>query len=79
MEIEVYLYASLSRYLPEGAEGKSVDISVPPGSTPADIVSYLHIPEKEVKLVFVNGARKDLDTRLAEGDRVGFFPPVGGG
>jgi molybdopterin converting factor small subunit len=29
--------------------------------------------------VFVNGAAVSLDAALSDGDRVGIFPPVGGG
>jgi sulfur-carrier protein len=45
----------------------------------AALVSMLDIPPEEVKLIFVNGKRADTDQVLAEGDRVGLFPPVGGG
>jgi molybdopterin converting factor small subunit len=36
-------------------------------------------PPGEVKTVFVNGASRSFDHVLADGDRVGIFPPVGGG
>ena len=79
MEIEVYLYASLAKYLPESADGKSVWISCDSGCSAADIADHLQIPKKEIKLVFVNGVRKAADTPLSDGDRLGLFPPVGGG
>ena len=44
-----------------------------------DIVTQLAIPAKDAKLIFINGVRKPLDTPLADGDRLGIFPPVGGG
>jgi molybdopterin converting factor small subunit len=37
------------------------------------------IPEKEVRLIFVNGRHASLEDRLAEGDTLALFPPVGGG
>lgn len=79
MELEVYLYASLTKYLPDRRAGKSVRISVVPGSTAKDVLKQLAVPQKEVKIAFINGVRKNLDARLADGDRIGFFPPVGGG
>ncbi|MFO7932277.1 MAG: MoaD/ThiS family protein [Thermodesulfobacteriota bacterium] len=79
MELEVYLYASLAKYLPHNKADKRVMVSAPEGSTARDILEQLNVPEKEVKIAFVNGVRKGLDARVADGDRIGFFPPVGGG
>ena len=79
MEIEVYLYASLAKYLPQSAAGRSVRLSCAPGQTAEDIAEQLQVPKKEIKLVFVNGVRKSVQTPLSDGDRLGLFPPVGGG
>ncbi|MBF0390731.1 MAG: MoaD/ThiS family protein, partial [Desulfamplus sp.] len=49
------------------------------GSTIRQVVDRLGIPDSEVKLTFVNGVQKPLDHRLNDGDRLGIFPPVGGG
>ena len=45
----------------------------------ADVIRDLNIPEKDAKLIFINSVRKDRDTLLQDGDRLGIFPPVGGG
>lgn len=80
MNIDFYLYASLAGYLPEDARAeKKAVVSAPSGATARDLLKIFGVPEKEVKIVFVNGVRKDLDTAVSEGDRVGVFPPVGGG
>ncbi|MBA2882437.1 molybdopterin converting factor small subunit [Desulfosalsimonas propionicica] len=80
MNVDFYLYASLARYLPEDARAeKKTIVSVSPGTTARDLLKTFEVPEKEVKLVFVNGVRKNLDAVVSEGDRVGMFPPVGGG
>lgn len=47
--------------------------------TVADLMTHLHVPHHEVKLIFVNGRSATPDTTLNDGDRVGLFPPVGGG
>jgi molybdopterin converting factor small subunit len=39
----------------------------------------LEIPADQIKLVFVDGAKAKLTTILDGGERVGIFPPVGGG
>ncbi len=79
MKIDVYLYATLSRYLPEDASGRSVTLEVSERSSIREIVELLSIPEETIKLIFVNGIHAQMDTVLGEGDRLGIFPPVGGG
>ena len=49
------------------------------GATVSQLVRHLRLPPDEVKLVFVNGIVRDRDHTLADGDKVGLFPPVGGG
>jgi len=75
MNIVIKCFATLSRFAPAEAEA----FSVAPGETVADVVARLGIPPDELKLVFVNGAHAPLATPLADGDRVGLFPAVGGG
>ncbi len=79
MNIDLLLYASLGKYLPEGATARQVTIRVPAGSNVRDLMHRCGIPESEVKLIFVDGVRGNPDTVLAEHNRVGLFPPVGGG
>ncbi len=73
--IELRLFASLQRFLPnpEGQYPITSPIRV------RDMAKRLGIPVEEAKLIFVNGRRADLDTVLNGGERVGIFPPVGGG
>jgi molybdopterin converting factor small subunit len=79
MDVDLYLYASLANYLPGGPGRRHADVSLKDGSDVRELVNIFKIPEKEVKLVFINGVKKNLDTRLGQNDRVGLFPPVGGG
>ena len=48
------------------------------GQTVEDLVSKAGIEKKDVKIVFVNGKKGDLATRLTNGDQVGLAPAVGG-
>ena len=75
MQIQLKLFATLRAYTPQNAEAYAIE----PGMTVMDIIDRLKIPVDEAKLVFVNSTRRDFDTPLADGDRVGIFPPVGGG
>lgn len=79
MKVDVYLYATLSKYLPADASNRGATLDVGEKSRIRDVVHHLEIPEKRIKLIFVNGVHARMDTLLAEGDRVGMFPPVGGG
>jgi len=73
--ITLKLFATLRSYAPEQAERYAIT----PGTTVGDVVRELNIPAKDAKLIFINNIRKEHDTLLQDGDRLGIFPPVGGG
>jgi molybdopterin converting factor small subunit len=75
LHITLKLFATLRTYTPADAD----HYAIAPGTTVADIVRDLNIPPKDAKLIFINSIRKELETPLADGDRLGIFPPVGGG
>ena len=73
--ISIKLFATLKKYAPEQAEGYPVE----PGTTVRAVLESLDVPIKHAKLIFVDSVRASLDTVLNGGERVGVFPPVGGG
>ncbi len=73
--VQLKLFASLSRHQPPDPDKVDID----PGETVQNLLERHGVPLEEVKLVFVNGVRKNLDTSLGGGERLGIFPPVGGG
>lgn len=73
--ISINLYATLRKHLPEASDRFPIE----PGTTVEAVVDRLAIPKKDAKLIFVNSVRSDLTTILNGGERVGIFPPVGGG
>jgi sulfur-carrier protein len=79
MKIELRLYASLSRYLPETRERNVCMLEIGPGTTIHQLLVHLHIPPEAPKVIFLNGIHAIGDEVLKEGDRVGAFPPVAGG
>ncbi len=79
MRIEVNLYATLKKYMKNETEGKSSVIDVENGVCVKDVIQKLKIPADSVKLIFINGVHAKRDTILKDGDRLGLFPPVGGG
>lgn len=79
MLIKVRLFATLARYVPGTAAGETMEVTLPDKATVTDLLAKLAVPEGEVKAVYVNGRHRPCDWILAEGDEVGFFPPIGGG
>ena len=73
--IQLKLFAVLAGHTPADTDHYPID----PGMTIAQLIDSLKIPKEQAKLVFVNGRRADLTDRINTGDRVGIFPPVGGG
>jgi molybdopterin synthase sulfur carrier subunit len=78
MKIELRLYASLSRYMPEQWRG-SPTVEVSEGVTIKGLLAAMKVPLEIVKVTFLNGVHAKGDEVLREGDRVGVFPPVAGG
>ncbi len=79
MEVELHLFASLGRYLPEETLGNSCSMKVNSGSTIGDLLRQLRVPPELPKIIFLNGVHAQESDMLHEGDRVGVFPPVAGG
>jgi molybdopterin converting factor small subunit len=73
--ISLKLYATLANLKPDNADRFGVE----PNTTVGQLADALGVPLKEMKLIFINGRKCGLDTLLKDGDRVGIFPPVGGG
>ncbi len=78
MQIEVRLYATLRQIAPD-APGGVLAVTMPEGASVADVFAALKIDPVKVHLIMVNGVAADLDSILKDSDRLGLFPPVGGG
>jgi sulfur-carrier protein len=77
--VHVKLFATLRHLRPGLGIGEAFAVELPAGATVGRLIQQLELPEKEVKLIFVNGIVRDPDHALADGDELGIFPPVGGG
>jgi len=74
MEVEVKLSASLRK----GRFGQQT-VDLPEGSTVADLLQQLDLPEKKVAVVAVNTQHATPDRQLQAGDSIAIYPPVAGG
>ena len=79
MKVEVYLFATLGRYLPPGTPGDRVALELPPHTTVGQVVASLGIPPDLETLRVVNGRDAELDQLLHHGDVLSIFPPLAGG
>ncbi len=73
--IQIKLFANLQKFMPSDAENHAIQA----GTTVGAVLEELDIAQSKIKLVFVDGVRAEMTTILKGGERVGVFPPVGGG
>ncbi len=83
MRITLKLYATLGRYLPDGAEKNVARPELPDGVSVAAVVERFRLPPELVHLVLVNGVfvapEQRAETLLKDGDVLAIWPPVAGG
>jgi sulfur carrier protein ThiS len=82
MKLTFKLYASLTQYLPSGSEGHQVDIQVPEGTTPIQVLGQYGVPIAQIHLVLRNGVfvpPSEREHALEEGDELAVWPAVAGG
>ena len=75
IKIDLKLFVTLSKYLPKDSEC----LEIPEGTSVEQLMVDFGIPGELVKLIFINGKRQNRKYRMKNNDRVGLFPPVGGG
>lgn len=79
MKITLHLFASLAEYLPDQTKGNPNLLDIEEGTTVKGLIDLLRIPPDSPRIIFRNGLKVRADETLAEGDRVGMFPPLAGG
>jgi sulfur carrier protein ThiS len=73
-EKRAWLELDARKILTSSREGRSGSL------TPADVAQHLGLPNGEIALVVVNGRIVNPATALLmTGDKVEFYPPIGGG
>ena len=75
VHITLKLFATLSRFTPASPDKYPIE----PGATVRDLLKQLDVAEDDIKLIFIDGKKGGLTSSLHGGERVGIFPPVGGG
>jgi sulfur-carrier protein len=79
VRVEVRLFATFARYLPQHQQAGSTVVDVTAGSTVEDVTRALGIPAELSRIVLVNDRDAEETRALQAGDVVTLFPPLAGG
>lgn len=79
MPILVKLSTTLRRHVPAYVPATGLEVAFAVPMTAGALAEQLRLPLEEIKVVMVNGVQSSLEQPLADGDRVAYFPAVGGG
>ena len=79
LKVEVRVFATLRRYLPELGIGEALSIMVEPGTTLDDLRERLGLPKEAVKVIMRNNRQAFPEDTINNGDRIAYIPAVAGG
>ena len=79
MALKVFLSSTLRQYIPGYNPSEGTQLSVNRKTTVSGLCKLMNIPMTKIKIVMVNGKSEAFDYELQGDERVGLFPPVGGG
>lgn len=79
MKVEVRLFSFLCRLAGKDENRHVFNLEIEEGTTCADLLTLLKIPQDLPKVILINGMVKDEKAPLHEGDEVSVLPPVEGG
>ena len=79
IKIEVRLFATLRKYLPELGIGEPKIIELSEGTSFEELRQQLKLPLEEVKVIMRNGIQTELEEIIENDDRIAYIPAVGGG
>lgn len=79
MPIHIKLSSTLRQYVPDYNPEKGMNLEEFPQCNATAIAKQLGIPISEIKFVMLNGRYQPLECKVQSGDRLAFFPAVGGG
>lgn len=79
MIVTVRLSTTLRAYVEGYSPSTGLEMELEPGVTVGDLAKKLRLPLNEIKIMMVNGRHAALEDTVSDGDRIGFFPAVGGG
>lgn len=79
MTVTVNLSTALRDHVPGYQPHQGLIMELSDISSLLDLARNLGLPVEDIKIAMLNGRRVDLNSPVSDGDRVAFFPAVGGG
>lgn len=79
MPLLVKLSTTLRGQVPGYDPNVGLDLEFVPNESAQGLIRRLGLDPARIKIIMVNGLSAAPDQELKDGDRVGLFPPVGGG
>ena len=79
MKLTVKLSTTLRDYVSDYVPETGLQVEMPEGSTVAQLAQHLGLPPQDIKIVMVNGRQQKVSDLMRDGDRIAYFPAVGGG
>jgi len=79
MALRVFLSSTLRQYIAGYDPSEGVRFPVNRKTTVSELCKLMNLPMAKIKIVMVNGKSEPFDYELQGDERIGFFPPVGGG
>ena len=79
MPIKVFLSSTLRKFVSEYDPLKGIDLTESREITVKNLCKKINVPVNKVKIVIIDGKIESTDYRLKGNERVGLFPPLGGG
>lgn len=83
MRIQLELYASLMKHLPNNADKHRAYVEITEESTPHQLLDKFAVPREQAHLILRNGVYLHPEQRdtacMQDGDVIAAWPPVAGG
>ena len=79
MPVTVNLSTTLRKCVPDYQPEQGLTMDLGHIQSVLDLARAIGLPIEDIKISMLNGRRVELNTPVSDGDRVGFFPAVGGG
>jgi molybdopterin converting factor small subunit len=79
MPLKILLSSTLRKYYPDYDPLKGLELVFDGKKTVGEVCRKINIPVEKIKVIMINGKNESLDYILRGDERVGLFPPVGGG
>ena len=79
MSVKIFLSSTLRQYIPGYDPSGGMEIFLNGKTTLSELCKRLNIPKDKIKIIMIDGKSEPFDYELQGDERIGLFPPVGGG